>query len=103
MNLLLSISASKSTGRYLLNKTWRKFHFGREVAGSHPGFPVSVGVFFFFLTQMFKRAYDKGHLINTTDYTNQYSQMHEKAERVLTGDWRPSHTSQTTTSWEHFP
>lgn len=105
MNLLLSVSASKSTGRCRLNKTWKKLHFGREVAGSHSGFPVSVspGVFVFLKNQMFKRPYDTVHLINATDYTNQYSQMHEKAERALTGDRTPLHTSWTATSWEHFP
>lgn len=61
---------------------------------------VSTGVVFFF-NQMFKRTYDTVHLINATDYTNQYNQMHEKAERALTGDRTPSHTSWTATSWEH--
>lgn len=86
MNLLLSISASNTSS--VLTKPRKSFTLGEKLLGpTLVSQSVSTGCFFF--NQMFKRTYDTVHLINATDYTNQYNQMHESGARALTGDRTP--------------
>lgn len=86
-----------------------KLHLGRAVAGSHSGFPVnapSQDFFVFNIKQTFKRACDKVHLINATDYVNQYSRMHEKQGEVSQTPGDPAmrcRPSPNTLTWQLPP